>query len=98
MLGFPDVCKTPIPISKRRIPIAYPNVAMRAKGQKGQKKVPGKKVAKLGTISAVKVRNRLNQLHAQLTSLSGNEPDRWHELLDEYVIAAAELYMTLASD
>lgn len=42
------------------------------------------------------LRNRLNHLNQQLTSLSGRNPELWHSLVDEYVQVTANLYVTLA--
>lgn len=46
--------------------------------------------------SAHLLRNKLNHLNQQLTSLSGRNPELWHSLVDEYVQVTANLYMTLA--
>ena len=116
--SFPDVCKTPTPAGP--IPVAYPNVAMQAQGQKGPKKISGKgQVGTKGTAfsmsagnapgtlggvksakntSVVKIRGRMVELHNRLMTMQGNNPNTWHELLDEYVMATAEVYITLASD
>jgi hypothetical protein len=42
------------------------------------------------------LRTKLGQLHSQLGSLQGTDPNRWHTLLDEYVIVTADLYKALA--
>lgn len=51
----------------------------------------------MGNNVAPSLRNQLNLLHAQLGSLPGNDPNRWHSILDEYVLTAAELYKALAA-
>lgn len=40
----------------------------------------------------------MQTLHSQLASMPGNDPNRWHELLDRYVQTTAELYKELALD
>jgi hypothetical protein len=42
------------------------------------------------------LRNQLNSFHGQLWSLPGGNPNQWHKLVDQYVIATAELYKTLS--
>jgi DNA-binding ferritin-like protein len=42
------------------------------------------------------LRYQLHSLHGQLWSLPGGNPNQWHKLLDQYVIATAELYKTLS--
>jgi len=42
------------------------------------------------------LRNQLQSLHGQLWSLPGGNPNQWHKLVDQYVIATAELYKTLS--
>ena len=49
-----------------------------------------------GAAGAHLLRNKLNLLNQQLTSLTGRNPDHWHELVDEYVQVTASLYLTLA--
>lgn len=40
-------------------------------------------------------RNQLQVLHSQIMALPGGNPNRWHELVDNYVIATAQLYIAL---
>ena len=42
------------------------------------------------------LRGQLQILHMQMASLPGRDPNRWHKLLDEYVVATAELYKALS--
>lgn len=49
-----------------------------------------------GTPVVPTLRNQLNLLHSQLSRLGGSDPNRWHELIDEYVQATALLYIALA--
>jgi hypothetical protein len=39
---------------------------------------------------------KLATLHGQLAGLPGGNPNQWHTLLDEYVIATAALYIALS--
>ena len=94
VLAFPDVCKTPVPVAGR-VPIPYPNIGMQ--GQKGgTKPTPG--ATKPSPGGDQQLRSRLSMLHAQLTSMRGVDPERWHTLLDDYVMTTAELFMHNASN
>jgi hypothetical protein len=42
------------------------------------------------------LRNQMHSLHGQLWGLPGGNPNQWHKLVDQYVIATAELYKTLS--
>ena len=42
------------------------------------------------------LRNQMHNLHGQLWGLPGGNPNQWHRLVDQYVIATAELYKTLS--
>ena len=53
-------------------------------------------IASSKVMDTMRIRRRLNDLHGQLIALPANNPNRWHELLDEYVIATAEVYITLS--
>jgi hypothetical protein len=44
---------------------------------------------------AQQIRGQLQTLHGQIISAPGGNPNRWHQLIDEYVIRSAELYRTL---
>jgi len=43
-------------------------------------------------IATAQLRNQIQALHAQILALPGGNPNRWHQLLDDYVVATAELY------
>jgi hypothetical protein len=43
-------------------------------------------------MAPAQLRSQIQALHAQILALPGGNPNRWHQLLDEYVVAAAELY------
>ena len=45
--------------------------------------------------SAQQLRDRLNQLNQQLTSLGGQDATRWHALVDQYVMTTAQLFKLL---
>jgi hypothetical protein len=45
-----------------------------------------------------KLKTHLANLHTQLSQLDGRDPNKWHELLDDYVVRSAELYKTLNLD
>ena len=42
------------------------------------------------------LRTQMHSLHGQIWGLPGGNPNHWHKLLDQYVIATAELYKTLS--
>ncbi len=42
------------------------------------------------------LRNQMHSLHGQLWGLPGGNPNHWHKLVDQYVIATAELYKILS--
>lgn len=91
--GFPDVCKTPSPGGP--VPIPYPNLAS-AEPQTAGSKAPAGRVVSDKTLRSHLLRDHLQSLHMQIWSLPGGNPNRWHKLLDDYVIATAELYKTLS--
>lgn len=43
-------------------------------------------------IAPAQLRSQIQALHAQILALPGGNPNRWHQLLDDYVVATAELY------
>jgi hypothetical protein len=97
---FPDVCKTPTPGGP--VPIPYPNISGlgTATGQKTARKTST--MAPQGVpvptpSNPQQLRAKLTTLHGQLLALPGTNPDRWHTLLDEYVMTTASLYIALAS-
>jgi hypothetical protein len=52
----------------------------------------------VGTKHAHGVRTQLQTIHSQLAALPAGNPNRWHELIDQYVLLTAELYLTLTND
>lgn len=38
------------------------------------------------------IKNDLLRIHNLLMNMPGGDPTKWHKALDEYVVAAAELY------
>ena len=48
-----------------------------------------------GAAAVPSLRNQLDLLHSQLSRLAAGDPNRWHELIDEYVQVTANLYVTL---
>lgn len=47
--------------------------------------------------AATQLRAILANVHSQLLAMPGSNPNKWHELVDAYVVAAADLYKVLAS-
>jgi Toxin PAAR-like domain len=102
--AFPDVCKTPAPAGP--VPIPYPNIALgtgtsTVSPTTSLRAMQGRFVGSLQSIAstqsaASKLRSQLQTLHAQMIGLPGSNPNRWHELVDQYVMTAAELYKALA--
>lgn len=95
---FPDVCSN-VPSGPAPVPIPYPNIAktnlppaLVAAGIG----VAGGSYKQSDLVVAQSMRTKLHQLNQQLTSLPGNDPNHWHELVDEYVQVTASLYRTLA--
>ncbi len=96
VLGFPDVCKTP---AGSTAPAPTPGVtaAQRPAGQNAAAHVNVRRAVAVANGGVGPLRSRLTLLHSTLMSLSGAEPARWHETLDEYVLVTAELYKALAT-
>ncbi len=97
--AFPDVCKTPS--APAPVPIPYPNIGSARSGSRSvttRTRAAGDAAAESKQASAQRLRATLHSLHSQLSTLPGADPNRWHELLDKYVITSAELYKALASD
>jgi hypothetical protein len=97
-MAFPDVCKTPIPGGP--VPIPYPNIA--SQGAPSAQKVPSNSRSPasrslIPTPEAQQLRGKLNNLHTQLMRLPGTDPNRWHTLVDAYVMTAASLYIEISS-
>jgi hypothetical protein len=98
VLAFPDVCKTPTPGGP--VPIPYPNIA--SQGTPDAQKVPSNSRPStsrslIPTPEAQQLRGKLNNLHTQLMGLPGTDPNRWHSLVDAYVMTAASLYIAISS-
>lgn len=98
--AFPDVCKTSAPGGP--IPIPYPNGRSSRAGAKpspaGSRAAGSAGAAGSSAAAAQSLRATMQTLHSQLASMPGNDPNRWHELLDRYVQTTAELYKELALD
>jgi hypothetical protein len=67
------------PMPSGPVPIPYPNIA----------------VTKPNPVQTRQLRGQIQSLHVQIMGLPGGNPNRWHELLDRYVILTAELYSSL---
>ena len=106
--AFPDVCKTPSPGGP--VPIPYPNQGMAGQAKTAGKTAASgfKSTASLRQVSALStgaagsmsvqdVRAHLQRLHGQIMVLPAGNPNRWHELVDSYVVATAQLYIALAN-
>ena len=52
--------------------------------------------ATLKLMRGQQLRGQLQILHMQMASLPGRDPNRWHKLLDDYIVLTAELYKTLS--
>jgi hypothetical protein len=52
--------------------------------------------ASMKQMEAQKLRSELHSVHNQLMALPGLNPNKWHELLDKYVVLTARLYMALS--
>jgi len=98
--GFPDVCKTPSPSGP--VPIPYPSIGATSF-------VGGLRLATTGTVTLQKLvppsnssrvpqlRSRLQTITSQLTGMTAGNPNQWHQLVDEYVVVSAELYLALST-
>lgn len=104
VLGFPDVCFTPWPLgSALGTPTPYPLVGIvtqqaaaptnKAPVAGGSPPLPSAEQA----ASTLLLVNGLNGLNGQLLAMPGTNPNAWHQALDAYVIAMAELYRRRAS-
>lgn len=111
VLGFPDVCKTPTPVSGP-VPIAYPNIGM-STGTKTATKTATKTTAtktatktasyskssgdEAGTAAGVaSLRNHLTVLHNQLMKAKPGDTTQWHRLLDDYVMTTSQAYVSMS--
>ena len=61
------------------VPVAYPNAGRVA----------------IKPSNAQQLRDRLNKLNQQITSLGGQDATRWHALVDQYVMTTAQLFKLL---
>jgi hypothetical protein len=101
VLAFPDVCWHPD--NGKPIPAPYPNAAKTVQAALPPAlvaagiSVAGANYKESSSLAAQTLRTRLSQLNNQLQTLPGNDPNRWHELVDEYVQTTATLYKTLAA-
>jgi hypothetical protein len=75
-----------MPMGGAVLPIPYPNVA--------QAGAPGSS-AMLKQSRGQQLRSQLHSLDMQISSLPAGNPNRWHQLLDNYAFCAAELYKNL---
>jgi hypothetical protein len=96
---FPDVSKTPFP--RGPVPIPYPDTATTpsttnkiATKTTPASIAPSSYIRPLGDAS--RLRAALASLHSQLIALPSGDPTRWHTLVDEYVLTAAALYISLS--
>jgi hypothetical protein len=64
------------------VPIPYPNIAL----------------SKQNPVNTRQLRGQIQSLHVQIMGMPGGNPNRWHELLDRYVILTAQLYSALATE
>lgn len=97
-MAFPDVCKTPTPGGP--VPIPYPNIASQGKPGAHEAPLNSRPLTSrslIPTPEAQQLRGKLNNLHTQLVGLPGSDPNRWHDLVDAYVMTAASLYLALSS-
>jgi Domain of unknown function (DUF4150) len=46
--------------------------------------------------AATQLRAILANVHSQLLAMPGSNPNKWHDLLDTYIVATADLYKVLA--
>ncbi len=101
VIAFPDVCKTPGPGgSPSPVPIPYPTATgtaaptRRIMSMKAPLGFPGAPTPP--SAMAAQLKSKLATLHGQILALPGTDPNRWHSLLDQYVIGVADLYIALA--
>jgi hypothetical protein len=105
---FPDVCKVPGG-TPPGVPIPYPNIAAAAIAQKRQAVMTLQKTSVMpalkapvapseGTKVAMQVDGVLNSLHAKLRTLPAKDPNQWQAVLEEYIAAAAALYLLKRDD
>jgi len=104
-VAFPDVCKTP-GVAPPGVPIPYPNVAAAALAQKQTAlKTGGTAAVRIGSVVklegkavAMQLDAQLSNLHAQLRMLPARDPNQWQAILEQYVAAAAALYLLRRDD
>ena len=95
--AFPDVCKISRGQVPLFVPIPYPSIAKTAQAAQNQKKVKfanKKGSTTKGNIEIKQLRGKISYLNAKLLTLRSKDPNRWQELLTDYVVAASALYVT----
>jgi hypothetical protein len=74
--------------------VGFSNIAPGISGAKQAMTNPGA-LAPSAAAEAALLRNMLNDLHQQLLRLPGGNPDAWQAVLQDYVVTASALYMTI---
>lgn len=59
--------------------------------------IPYPNIGKTTDAEPAQLRSKIGGLHLQLMALPSADAERWHALLDEYVMAVAKLYVSVAS-
>ena len=89
---FPDLSREPA--APPPVPVPYPNVGP---GSRQTASRLGIRSPASPSADSQTLRQMLQTLHIQLIGLPGTDPNRWHALLEEYIVNASALYVTLAS-
>ena len=101
VFAFPDVCKAPPVASPVAIP--YPNLTG------GSSKATAPKTATKTTVQMMPtykgsmgdepgtLKGQLTMHHQKLMTMSTNNTTEWHVALDNYVLTAANLYVSIAA-
>lgn len=105
VMGFPDVCKTPVPMVGA-VPMPYPNVGMTSATKMGTKTATktttsgvAMKASSFGRTSGDEggaLLGHLSIVHNQLMKARPGDATQWHKLVDEYVLTAARAFETLS--
>ncbi len=105
VMGFPDVCKTPVPMVGA-VPMPYPNIGMTSATRTGTKAATKTTTSGVATKTSTFSRTsgdeggallgHLSVVHNQLMKARPGDATQWHKLLDDYVITAARAYEVLS--
>jgi hypothetical protein len=98
-IPYPNIAKSASEAQKKKTKVGTKNVMMKGSAfSKSRGDAPG---TMKGMVSASvqgevnQLKGMLNQLNSKLQGLKSNDPDEWQVVVQEYVVAASALYVTI---